>query len=407
MDKIVIFHPFLRASGGSERITLEEEAYLRRSEYDTAILTFDYNSDIFNGVYDPKVIEVVTKHDKSNLCFMILERVFQLRKYIKNINPDIISVCNVDGSAYVYLAIAFLKFKYFTQIPSSGYDNISFIGKTLFSVALFSKFFYLGYLKIRNSTIGHQMNLPVRLPALSLKKRILSEFLGIIVQKAVKKADRVYVLSNQVKSEIKALYQKEAHVLKGAYPRTLLNYKPKNNIKHILKVTEKRLIFSLCRLEEKKRVDWIIKAIPIILNRGIKDIVLLIGGTGSHENQLKLLTKQLNIQEYVYFLGFIPEENLYDYYHYCDIFVSADYADFDITTYTAIAFDKNIVWSIDNELEPELEKSGKIFPAGLSPESFALSIQEAIKADTLCKRYSFKKYDWESYFEALYGPYLQ
>ena len=39
MKKIIIFHPFLTASGGSEKITLEEEKYLRSKNILVKIVT--------------------------------------------------------------------------------------------------------------------------------------------------------------------------------------------------------------------------------------------------------------------------------------------------------------------------------------------------------------------------------
>jgi len=83
-------------------------------------------------------------------------------------------------------------------------------------------------------------------------------------------------------------------------------------------------------------------------------------GIGCADNYLKNISRELQVEHKVIFTGFIPEEKIYDYY-FCDVFVSADIADYDITVHTAIGFNKNIVSTADYEFELELLKSVK-FP---------------------------------------------
>jgi len=76
----------------------------------------------------------------------------------------------------------------------------------------------------------------------------------------------------------------------------------------------------LIYLKYAKRIDLLINAFKIIYDR-IKDTVLIIGGIGPDEKNLKALVKKLNIQDRVKFVGYIKEEELWDYLLACDVFV--------------------------------------------------------------------------------------
>lgn len=400
MKKVMIFHPFLIASGGSERITLEEEKYLKSRNILVKIVTFDYKEkNLFNNNYRPE-IAIIGK--KKILLFKIISRIIELRKFIVNYKPDYIDVCNVEGCLYMYLATTLTKYKYFTQIPSSGYDNFDIHGKHLMTYFWSARIFHKGYKKIRNLTESYKKILPEKFPKLGIKYEIISNIVGILSYLAVRKASKVFVLSNRVKYEIKQLYGKDAKVLKGAYPENLKNYKPKNNIKKLLNIEDKKILLSICRLEPKKRVDLTINAFNLI-SRIYSDVILIIGGTGSSENYLKILTKEFKLDNKVIFIGFIPDNTLFDYYYYCDVFVSADIADYDITIYTAIGFNKNIVCTNDYEFEPELLKFGKIFLSNINENDFAKNIKKALKSKTLTLKYNYSNFSWEYYFNKIYG----
>ena len=400
MKKAIKFHPFLAVAGGSERITLEEERFLRQNSFDATIITFEYN-DIFDHAYQPEV--KVIKSENKNFILKIFSRITQLRRLVKEIKPDVIDVCNSEGCLYMYFATLFTEYKYFTQMPSSGYDEIDSFGRHLVSYGISGRIFRSGYKKIRLSTKGHHDNLPETILYKGIAKHLFSDLIGFLMYRAVRKAQNIYVLSNQVKWELKQLYHKDAIVLRGAYRRNIFKYKPQFNLREKLGVGDKKIILSLCRLVPKKRVDWIIKAFGMLVGQGRNDIILIVGGTGRSSDELKKLAADLGVKEKVIFAGFINDQELYDYYYHCDVFVSADYADFDITTYMAIAFDKNIVWTIDNELGPELARSGKIFPAELSPEALSCSLKQALEENSQTRKYEGIDYTWENYFESMYN----
>jgi len=402
--RIVIFHHGLIGSGGGERITLEEEKYFKGYECNPAILTFYYNPDIFNGNYNPNVVNISPKRFSKHLLIKICQKIKNLRKEISKIKPDHIIAVGEEGCVYVFFSTLFTKFKYSVHIHQTIFWDIktyrNIWDTSPFLLGRYSPIFKNVYNEVRNSTFGHRESLPDEPPKMGFKKRLLSEALGFITFKAVSKAKNIFVLSNKMGWEIEKMYKRKSIVLKGAYPESIKYYEPKINIKDYYNIYNKKVLLSLCRLEPKKRVDLIINAFEILSKRR-KDVVLIIGGTGSAEEELKTLVKNLKIEDSVIFTGFIDENMLYDYYYYCDVFVSADHADYDITTYTAIGFNKKTVWAIENEVSDDLINSGNVFPANPNALDFSKAIESALDSK-INGNFNPRRYSWESYFSDIY-----
>ncbi len=90
--------------------------------------------------------------------------------------------------------------------------------------------------------------------------------------------------------------------------RRRLGLAPKSNI-----------LLSISRLSTTKRQDRIIKALPRILKEFPNTHLVLIGD-GAKRHDLESLVEALNLSSNVSFLGAIPNRQLHDYLHACDIF---------------------------------------------------------------------------------------
>ncbi len=74
---------------------------------------------------------------------------------------------------------------------------------------------------------------------------------------------------------------------------------------------KKRQLISSCQLIQRKRVDEIIRQFALFHQiKGYEDIVLIIAGRGTEESNLKKLADELNINEFVRFMGFLPRKEL-------------------------------------------------------------------------------------------------
>jgi len=82
------------------------------------------------------------------------------------------------------------------------------------------------------------------------------------------------------------------------------------------------VILTIARLAEEegyKGYDQIIRALPKII-KTIPNIHYLIGGKGGDRLRIEKLIQDLNLENHVTLAGFIPDEELCDYYNLCDVF---------------------------------------------------------------------------------------
>jgi len=98
------------------------------------------------------------------------------------------------------------------------------------------------------------------------------------------------------------------------------DYKKSDKLKERFNTRNKKIILYVGRLVKRKGVDYLIKAFSKLQNEE-KDTFLMIIGEGECKNKLKSLSKALDIQDKVYFIGQVKNEKLPAYYLLCDVCV--------------------------------------------------------------------------------------
>lgn len=94
------------------------------------------------------------------------------------------------------------------------------------------------------------------------------------------------------------------------------------------------------KLEQHKGYDRLIQSLPNII-QAIPNIHYLIVGKGDDRPRIEQLIQSLNLQKYVTLTGFIPDQELVDYYNLCDIFAMPSLAEgFGIVYLEALACGK-------------------------------------------------------------------
>ncbi|OQA49246.1 MAG: GDP-mannose-dependent alpha-(1-6)-phosphatidylinositol monomannoside mannosyltransferase [Bacteroidetes bacterium ADurb.Bin302] len=91
--------------------------------------------------------------------------------------------------------------------------------------------------------------------------------------------------------------------------------KTKNTTDNILRVC------TISRIEKFKGHDFVLKTIASLPKTYQSRINLTIGGKGPYLEELKQLTEMLNLNSIVQFKGFVPEQELCDFYSSNDIFI--------------------------------------------------------------------------------------
>lgn len=124
------------------------------------------------------------------------------------------------------------------------------------------------------------------------------------------------------------------------------------------------IILSVQRLHSRKGLNYLIDAIPIVLE-SIPSTQFIIVGKGPEKINLENKIKELGIENNVKLVGFIMDSDLPKYYANCDIFVlHSIYEAFGIVLLEAMASEKPVISTMVGGI-PEVvqnEKSGILVP---------------------------------------------
>jgi len=85
-------------------------------------------------------------------------------------------------------------------------------------------------------------------------------------------------------------------------------------------VKDRKKLLFVGRLEAEKNVGLLIKAVPLI-EKKFKNFEVCIVGNGRLKESLESLSKKLNVENKVKFLGRVSDKELVRIYNFCDIFV--------------------------------------------------------------------------------------
>lgn len=126
-------------------------------------------------------------------------------------------------------------------------------------------------------------------------------------------ADRIALSFGVAKEKI--------HFLKNGINKKWSNYFPDDELKKCFAPNGEAVLLSVSRLADWKQVDWIIMAMPDILQLNSK-VKLVIVGDGPDKKKLHDLTKELNMEHAVIFVGAVEQKRIYSYMNIGDIFIS-------------------------------------------------------------------------------------
>jgi glycosyltransferase involved in cell wall biosynthesis len=404
MKKIVWVVGTLSEVGGGERLLLEGVKYYRSMGIDVHVITWKFNENaLFDGVYENKnIISVdsdVSSIKRENILRRGINRLnsfFKFRKIVKQINPDLIICQNEYDCAFLYLSR--VKIPYITLV----------FGQTFqfpYDIAKYTLTFKKHLNDIRVSTSGYKSTIPKRRPKTSIQNIWVSEVLCYLRYHAVRKSILISTFSKQVQWEVGLLYGRDTIIAKGAFSSSLLNYNANPDVINQIKSSPQQSTFlAVNRLVKKKRVDLIIKGFRLFLDKHRIDTKLIIGGTGPEQGSLKELCKDLDLLDYVSFIGYVPEKKILDLTASCNTFLSLDVADFDISPYTALALGKCVIWSNEMDDDDFLKNYPLLYPVDTTAGDVCEAMYKSLKNsyNTALNKFqndsNLSSYSWEEYF---------
>ncbi|MDC3315656.1 glycosyltransferase family 4 protein [Candidatus Thioglobus sp.] len=360
MKKIILFYKSLIKHGGAERLLIEELNWFERYGHQVDVVVFEYRVEATFNIDISKNITIIQGYFQ-------LQRIINLARYLKQ-NKNALVLCS-SGHLDMYLASLLSKTAYSLHIHHPAFMTMNEYTKySIFQRKVFKKNI--------NNNFGAQNFLEV-LNKLSLQQHIKINLRAILDILAIKKSSNIFVLSNYAKQEKYEMYGVDSHVIKGAISHTIIENKQSFSS---FSDNEKYTIFSIARIENDKRIDVLIKALRIVLEQK-NDVILMIGGTGSEVDNLKLLAKNIGVSDNIMWLGFVEENKLMKLYSSSDLFVSVDWADFIITSYEALSVGTKVLLSNETDHEKFLVDNNYMFLTEPTEFKVAKAIIKAIHTE--------------------------
>jgi len=96
-----------------------------------------------------------------------------------------------------------------------------------------------------------------------------------------------------------------------------------SELKNKYNLSNKKIIVTISRLQERKGQDYVIRAMPLVL-KDIPNTHYLIVGDGEERERLEKLVRDLSLEDKVTFVGFVSEKELPYYYNLADVFILAN-----------------------------------------------------------------------------------
>jgi 1,2-diacylglycerol 3-alpha-glucosyltransferase len=160
---------------------------------------------------------------------------------------------------------------------------------------------------------------------LNLNSELLNALLRIYLRNILKRYDTVIVPSRSILSEIEQIAPGMKHVEILPMGVDCERFRPDIDPSGILErpeLRERDIILSVGRVSEEKKLDVIIKALPLV-KREYPNAALLVVGDGPALAGYKQLVGSMGLESDVVFTGFVGDEELPAYYACCDVFATA------------------------------------------------------------------------------------
>jgi glycosyltransferase involved in cell wall biosynthesis len=382
LRKILLLYDSLLAAGGAERLFLEEERYFQGRGYDVTTAVFEWDRQALLDYHPRKLVCLSARGH-----FM---RVARLVKFLWVSRPDLVVAPSNSEAVYLFLAGWFAPVRYAVHVHGSHFwfetDRLKYawIHRGIFE-------------RIRNSVFGHRQFLPAKM-RLAWPARLVNEAVALLDYWAIRGACARIALTNQVGWEIELLYGKKTGVCRGCLSEEWLALGARRRVAEPECARVPGLIFSVGRLDPRKRVDVLLRAFAQIA-REKPGLRLVVGGTGPEAGNLQSLARELGIQDRVEFCGFISDADLPGHYLRAEVFAFPSWTTSGITPYEALAFGCKVVWTSEAE-EPVLNFPG-VQVADPTPEDFARAMQRALRDPSPPPLEGLRNYSWQRYFEGV------
>ncbi|HCX90886.1 MAG: hypothetical protein COW04_09845 [Deltaproteobacteria bacterium CG12_big_fil_rev_8_21_14_0_65_43_10] len=285
--------------GGAPRVLREESKRLKQRGHNVWVLTRQVpNSDLTEEIVEG-VKESRYKIVENNTFTYITSSIFNSRRLFERI---------VRGKRFDVIN--------FHQPFSALGVNISRKSRNIKKIYTFHSPAFKEY-ETRNEVPSNSWG--------RCRYRLNSYFRKGIERYNLKKCEKIRTLSEYMKRELLSCHsisdEKVVVIPGGVDSDRFTPSSDRLKLKKKLRVpVEKTLLLSVRNLVPRMGLENLIYAMADVVKK-TRDVYLILGGEGALEERLKGLVKQLELDLFIRFEGFIPENKLPFYYQAADLFV--------------------------------------------------------------------------------------
>lgn len=143
-----------------------------------------------------------------------------------------------------------------------------------------------------------------------------------LVKKILSHATAVTTVSQYTKNQLEhiGVQSKKIHII---YPCPHIeknsSQEQEKDTKNAFDLNGKKIILTVARLVERKGIDMLIEALPLVLEKE-SSAVLVIVGEGHDRTRLEKIVTEKKMDHFVHFIGMSTQEKLATWYRHCTLF---------------------------------------------------------------------------------------
>jgi glycosyltransferase involved in cell wall biosynthesis len=332
MNKVIIFYPHIGEYGGIERNIIALAIEIKNRNLEPVLLC--YYDKINMRKHSGDILTTTVLGDHWNP----FEKGLKLKRYFKQYENEI------QGMPFYFCVKA-----------------------AFYGVLAFKKDYVLHYTDPPSLLSNHLVENPIK-KVLNIPRSIFSNF---ILHKGVSKAALCVTMTNINAVELKSIYNRSFDVFhQGGLPYH-------GNVTFDKKCDNKTLkLFSICRLQKSKNLNWIIEASHNLLKneefrKNYENLEVVIAGKGPELKNLMELANQLGINKNISFPGFLTSEKLEISYKNSDLFLVPGKQGFGLPVLEALYREIPVVMNIESRVSEILIDNSWVSISKNTSESFS------------------------------------
>lgn len=360
--------------GGAERYLFDFFHSLKET-HKVKIICFSYSFEVLK-FFNIKKNDIVVIEGEN-----FFSKLLNLRTYINKTDTKV--VCH-SGFIECYLCLIFSKKKYDIILHHPHFN--SFISLDIFS------FIYSKYRnKFINDSFVHNELYNIE-KTIDLKNKIKLNFRAILQFLAIKKSDKIFVLTKYAFHEKFEIFKKSSIVLPSPPSRDFSEKTKKIKIQD--SNNDQNFILFAGRLIKEKRVDLLIKLYKRY-NSTLPKLKIIGSGDQFEYLNNEINSNNLNIE----LLGRLDDEELLLKIKEASLFITLEWADFNLTVYESIYLGTPVVFGkycLVEEHDLRYIKDKMLFYTDPNIDSIYNTINKVMSNKFKRKKYKLN-YNWDMF----------